>query len=363
MRLIVGTTALRYWGIPCREPKDLDIITDTPVGEGDEILIPSQILKRFKHKDGHVSPDHLLTLKLSHMGWQTHREQFSVWSKHKRDVVGLLNLGYRVDVDLYHALVGHWKVCFGNKEFLAFDKSSEDFFDDHVLYKFSHDYLHECIKEVPTYKKCLKEGADVEIDEEKFSLLTEEEKIYFFKEEITVIAIERWLVHNRCTWYEAYILALEKTITRLTKDWMTDYILLNLKDFLQPDVELFYNFFNKHEEYKTMTIDMTIFEEFRDKYHPRERLEWVVFQMCEDDIIPWKVESKGAFLEDTEYEHLECDGGGEGGSEYCYGVFKFKGKIYKADYSYYSFQGHEYDDILDSLREVTPVQQTITVYK
>lgn len=363
MRLIVGTTALQYWGIPCREPKDLDTITDTLTGEGDEIFMSYQILKRFKHKGGYVVPDHLLTLKLSHMGWQTHREQFSIWSKHKKDVVGLLNLGYKVDTDLYHVLINHWKVCLGNKEFLHFNKSSEDFFDDHVIYKFSHDYLHECIKEGPTYKKCLKDGAEVEIDEGKFLLLPDEEKVSFFKEEITVIAIERWLVHARCTWYKAYKLALEKTITRLTKDWMTDYILLNLKDFLQPDVELFYNFLNKHEEYKTMAIDMTIFEEFRDKHCKGESLEYTVFVMCEGDVAPWNKVAAKAFEEETEYKHLECEGGGEGGSEYCYGVFKLKDKIYKAEYSYYSYHGHDYDYILSTLREVTPIQQTITVYK
>lgn len=54
---------------------------------------------------------------------------------------------------------------------------------------------------------------------------------------------------------------------------------------------------------------------------------------------------------------------GEGGSEYCYGVFKLDDKIYKAEYSYYSYHGNEYDDIAYSLREVRPVEKTITVYE
>jgi hypothetical protein len=36
------------------------------------------------------------------------------------------------------------------------------------------------------------------------------------------------------------------------------------------------------------------------------------------------------------YEHLEKEGGGEGGAEHCYGVFRLKDKIYKTEYSYYS---------------------------
>jgi hypothetical protein len=63
------------------------------------------------------------------------------------------------------------------------------------------------------------------------------------------------------------------------------------------------------------------------------------------------------------YEHLEQEGGGEGGGEHCYGVFKLRGKIYLAEYSYYSHNGHEYDCIASTLKEVAPVQKTITVYE
>lgn len=63
------------------------------------------------------------------------------------------------------------------------------------------------------------------------------------------------------------------------------------------------------------------------------------------------------------YNHLEQDGGGEGGAEYCHGVFELKGKVYKAEYSYYSFNGYEYGGICDTLKEAKPVQKTITVYE
>lgn len=63
------------------------------------------------------------------------------------------------------------------------------------------------------------------------------------------------------------------------------------------------------------------------------------------------------------YKHLEQEGGGEGGSEYCYGVFQLGDKIYRAEYSYYSHHGHEYDYILDTLKEVKPVEKKITTYE
>lgn len=62
------------------------------------------------------------------------------------------------------------------------------------------------------------------------------------------------------------------------------------------------------------------------------------------------------------YKHLQQDGGGAGGSEHCYGVFQLGDKIYKAEYSYYSHQGHEIDYIVESLQEVKPQEKTIIVY-
>ena len=56
-------------------------------------------------------------------------------------------------------------------------------------------------------------------------------------------------------------------------------------------------------------------------------------------------------------------GGGEGGGEYCYGVICINGSYYKAEWFYYSYNGCEYDYILDTIKEVTPVEKTITVYE
>lgn len=379
MRLIVGSTALAFAGVPIRVAKDLDVICDVFEGRDDEILIPSEILQKFRHVGGYVVPDHLLTLKLSHMGWQTHKEQYKVWQKHKQDVVYLLNLGYTIDVELYHTLVAFWKQEKGNKEFLSFDKTSEEFFDDHVVYVYDHDYLHDCIKYPPTYISCLEDGEEVEICEEKFNTLPFSDKISFFKEEITVIAIERWVVHSTTTWYRAYQLSLEKTITRLTKDWMTDFILLNLGHFLQPDVELFYNFFNTHEEY--IMTDTTVFEELYEKYGQGCGICSFVGLMFEgdfdyfdfdkllgksysdfEDYKGWS-EAKDDALEELGIEHLDQEGGGEGGSEYCCGVLRIGNTIYKAEWSYYSHHGMDYDYIMSAIKEVTPKTKTITVYE
>lgn len=62
-------------------------------------------------------------------------------------------------------------------------------------------------------------------------------------------------------------------------------------------------------------------------------------------------------------EVVEVEGGSEGGGEYCYGVIRVGDKYFKAEWSYYSYNGCEYDYIEESIQEVVPVETTITVYQ
>ena len=139
-------------------------------------------------------------------------------------------------------------------------------------------------------------------------------------------------------------------------------------------------------------LDLSVFEEFKEALGNDDSLDCFVYSMCAGDVSyqnedleypergdrTWSDESwKKEYAEyrDTQakfeeeffskygYEHLEQEGGGEGGSEYCYGVFSLGGKTYKAEYSYYSYHGHDYDCILDTLREVKPVQKMVTFYE
>jgi len=69
------------------------------------------------------------------------------------------------------------------------------------------------------------------------------------------------------------------------------------------------------------------------------------------------------YLKGAGYTHIEMEGGGEGGSEYCYGVIKIGDEYYKAEWSYYSYQGHDYDYIENTIKSVKPVQKMVTVYE
>ena len=47
--------------------------------------------------------------------------------------------------------------------------------------------------------------------------------------------------------------------------------------------------------------------------------------------------------------HIEQEGGGEGSGKYCYTVIQVGEKFYKIEYSYYSYNGYDYDgaDVLE----------------
>lgn len=246
MQLIVGSTALSYH-TNCRIPSDIDIWTDesfTKAKGYDYKSIPSNILELVDYTAvdniNIATLDSLYTIKCSHLGWSNPN-----WNKHKLDLLHLKHLGCTLHLELYTALLTYWKQQFGNKDFLSLNKCKQDFFTDNVVYTYDHDWLHEQVAYPgkPMYTHCLKDGADILIDRDKFNLMSFEQQLQMFREEITVIAIERWLVNpkykKQCSWVQAYSKALEKTTTTLTKGWATEFIAMNMEYFVKPEYKYF----------------------------------------------------------------------------------------------------------------------------
>lgn len=247
---VVGSGALSQsrFGLNWREPKDKDIWTPSvevveemkKMPNVDVKLIPEHIISLMDFDGIYATPDTVYTIKCSHLGWKN-----PMWNKHKIDILQLEHLGCKLNYPLYYAFVGFWKEELGGKDFLSLNKRKDDFFTDHVAYRYDHYWLHEQVAfpKRPVYEKCLKQGKEVLIDKQKFDTLSFEDQVRMFREEITVIAIERWLVNPKLkhpvSWFKAYFLALEKTITSLTKNWATDFLVLNLKHFCSPDYTYF----------------------------------------------------------------------------------------------------------------------------
>lgn len=367
MNIVVGSKALQKFGYNRREPLDVDVWIDMEdiwlKGEQgiDEVLMPSEIMDIVPNERGYATPDAVYTIKCSHFGWDIK------WEKTKKDILWLKSKGCKLIPELYTALVDHWKEEHGNKDFLSLSKNKDGFFNDHVTYVYDHDYLHELVAHPnePTYNKCLKDGEQVLVDKNKFENMVFEDKIRMFKEEIAVIASERWLINpywqGKVNWVKAWELSLQKTITNLTKNWATDFIVLNLEHFCKPD----YSYF-KHLISKVGDDNMSAREELVAKLLPvseeaETSMAALLYLMAEGDVC-FNGDAEN-MLAELGYEHIHQEGGGEGGSEYCEGVFKLDDKLYEVNYSYYSHNGCEYDYIEDTIREVKPVVKTVTVYE
>lgn len=375
IKYIIGSTALKFFDVPLwREYKDKDL--DFWVNEGsgyqqivgDDVLeVPKHILDMLEYVvdesgNRYVVPDHIMTIKLSHLHHANH-----AWVKHKRDYLSLKCLGFSVDIDLLFQLRKFWDVKFGNKSFLSLSKNKEDFFTDGVDYKYDHDYLHELVAfpNKPAYTMCLKDGEDVLIDKQKFKMLDEHLQLRMFKEEITVIAIERWLVHNgNMSWIKAYLLSLEKTITRLTKGWACEFILDNLEYYNIPEFSYFENAMTELKIGGCMSKE--VFSKVVSGYDISD-----LGELAGELSIGWNdswnpsnhKEVVKKIKEELGYKLIEQDGGGESGAEDCSSVFTLGGHIFKSFYSYRSYDGFEFYKILDTIKLVKPVEKLVTVYE
>ena len=397
MEVIVGSTALRRWGITKRDPSDFDVWVSTQEeydvysqSSGvDVCLIPEHIMDilDLHTMGGHALPNALYSIKLSHMAWDI------FWDKHKQEVLTMkLVNGCEIIPDLYETLVEHWKEEHGNKDFLSLYKSKDEFFTDGVVYVYDHDHLHELVAwpNRSVYESVLKDGHQVAIDHEKFLRLPFDQQVRMFREEISVIAAERWLLNpktcGKIHWTKAYQMALRKTVTALTKNWATEFILMNLEYFHKPDYGYFEYLIKTLPEgeiimAKEVDIDVIMGEieealsaEALSRGISEENSEidgHMNYLMIDDEGYDFRTEApdsarwseKYIYIKPSEIgaEHIHQEGGGEGGSEYCETIFKWKGKIYKMVYSYYSYHGFDVD--CASLYEVEPVQKTVTVYE
>jgi len=237
--VIAGSTAIKHWIPSFREPFDTDIIIsvdDNITTRNDIIRLPQNIIDILPVENDYLTLDGVFTLKSSHLGWDIK------WNKHKNDVLFLKQHGCQIIPSLYEKLVDFWKKEHKNKPYLSLYKTKQEFFDDYVPHFYDHDYLHDLIAypNVPVYTKCLQENQEVAICTQKFNNLCNEEQLKMFKEEMCVIALERWIVNkkikNTISLFKAYKLAFHKTVTSLTKNWACDFIIKNID---------YYNLFDK----------------------------------------------------------------------------------------------------------------------
>lgn len=230
--MIVGSYCILYH-FPdfYRKPKDLDYIEGGPVPMNPndykvECLKNPVLLDAEKYNSsGYCSKDNLYTLKMSHMFWDIR------WEKHISDIMFLKDKGCKLNRDLFFKLYDYWNTVHEPNRRSNLQMSSEDFFTNALNLEHSHDFVHTLIKEVPTYTLILKDGAEVEVDENKFNQLTFEQKCSLVKEEVFVMAWERY---SKYLHYIAYQKMLKKFIINHAPLWEAIFILDNFKELKTP---------------------------------------------------------------------------------------------------------------------------------
>jgi hypothetical protein len=248
MTLIIGSTAMKHWFPEAREPKDRDIFSPDPWDTGDRMWDDRfRWYGSWDHAFGqhplyaaatdphYATPDELLTIKLSHAGWDLKNGS---WFKHMEDVAFLQERGAKVIEPLYDLLYSIWEDKHGKKRVdLNYDKA--EFFDDAVRRKYDHDSLHRSVALTPGYplwEKFLADGQEIKMDMKKIWAASLATRQNLFWEEIAATALERTMIPSDYTASPraAWAKALKLTVTSLTKGKSSRFIAENYSWYRKP---------------------------------------------------------------------------------------------------------------------------------
>lgn len=227
--ILIGSKAIKHWfpDFP-REPKDTDYVIneyehfDVIKTEGVEYLKNKVLTDLIKTEFDQIKvpdPNILCTLKASHLCWDIN------WDKHMWDLQFLLKKGCEIDEDLFWKLYEFWNKYHGKNKRSDLKMSKDDFFTNAINYDtMEHDEVHKLINPIPIYTLVLKDGAEVELDENKFYSLSYEQKLDFVREEIYVMAFERY---KNLKYKQAYHKMLKKFIISHAPSFSLLFILKN----------------------------------------------------------------------------------------------------------------------------------------
>lgn len=257
--LIVGSHALKALGVCNREPKDMDLWSNKPesghlFGQKVDHLWHERFAEFIPETDQaqYATLDQMYTIKLSHSHWELKNGS---WGKHIYDLIQLQNAGAKLDMGLYKVLYKVWEEMHG-KKVMNLDQDKTEFFDDAVRRMYDHDSLHESVAfgDRPIYEEILRDGATVDVDSRKLWALPHERIVQLFIEEICVTALERIVIprNYQTSPGAAYMWALRRTVTSLTKGKSSRFILQNIQEFIKPDP----NYVQRHLSKKERLIKL-----------------------------------------------------------------------------------------------------------
>lgn len=251
--LVVGSEAARYqfgneWP---RVPKDFDVFTDEPEAFANaDVYWAPEFRQLFGNDARHATVAELYTIKVSHQYWSLKNGS---WWKHAQDIVWLKEHGARLIPSMHDVLYRVWERDYG-KKIIDLNMDKADFFDDAVPRKWDHDSVHYSVAygDYPLYEDFLKDGEEIAMDMKKVWSAPFDTQVKLFREEIYATALERTLIPRdyKFSPRRAYAMALQKTITNLTKGRSATFLVDNLDTFMQPDVD----YVKRHKERAHMLV-------------------------------------------------------------------------------------------------------------
>ncbi len=234
--LLIGSQAIKYhYPDFSRNPKDSDYAVPEKIKGSKQIeYLYNPIIGS---ENGIASPNTLYTLKISHViGWDIQ------WEKHMFDIQFLNKKGCKIDKVLFQKLYNFWNLNNSVNRRSDLEMTSENFFNNAL--KTPHDYYHTILNSSPIYTKILKEGAEVDVCENKFNMLSFEDKYNLVREEVMVMAYERY---KELGYKRAYSKMLKKFIINHAPLWEAVFIIEN---FIILHTAQF-NYFKTIDEYLT----------------------------------------------------------------------------------------------------------------
>lgn len=230
--MLIGSKAAKHWFPDFRDPQDTDYMLQDERVEGSDSKACWAFDKIIaKYQTNIAPPDLLLTLKLSHIYWDSH------WfDKTTHDIGFLQSKGCEVDEEAYSWLYQNWEEIKGKKR-AYLDKSNDEFFKDGVKRKYIHDNIHKSVAyyNEPLYERIKADSSKAMCSKNMFFNLSKEDQLKCSREEAYVTALERFLIPSdfKAGAYIAYRKSLKLLITSMTRGWFARFLAENFVDLKQ----------------------------------------------------------------------------------------------------------------------------------
>lgn len=249
--LLIGSRALAYWrpDLKLKDSIDWDVISDEPIPGTewhkpdflDNYIMEDYASDSFTYINGHkvyvVNMKGLAIIKRSHL-WRQLSFQKHITQFHK---YGLYEEYKKFDEKDFNELIirevlteSAFPISHPN-----LNVTKDEFFNDGIIRKYDHDYLHELISyyKKPLYLKIQNTNDEVICCAYKWDKLPYEDQLKCVAEEVYVTALERFIcIDNPMPYQLAYSKSLDKVCTTMCSGWFRDFAIDNY-----PEIQSLYN--------------------------------------------------------------------------------------------------------------------------